>query len=66
MFLKSTCTFFTPYPTTFYGMCVILGMEQSKNHNYRIFLPAEALFILRAVFSHLYGFGNQEVQILPT
>ena len=39
---------------------------RGSNQDYRIFLPAEALFILRAVFSHLYGFGNQEVQILPT
>jgi hypothetical protein len=56
---------FTPYLTTILGIYLVSGIGQSKIHNYRIFLPAEALFILRAVFGRLHGFGHREVQIAP-
>ena len=34
---------FTPYLTPILGISVISGIEQSKNHNYRIFPPAGSL-----------------------
>ena len=60
---NSHVSFFTPYPTQIPGIYLISGIEQSKNHNYRIFLPAGTPSIPEAVFSRLYGFGHQEVRI---
>ena len=34
---------FTPYLTPILGIYFISGIEQSKNHNYRIFSPAGSL-----------------------